>query len=60
MRLKACGIDLDAVMDVVCADVGVETAESSGPSRRQQIREARTLVSYLIVRELMISGTDVV
>jgi hypothetical protein len=60
MRLKACGIDLDAVMDVVCADVGVDTAESSGPSRRQQICEARALVSYLTGRDLMISGTDVV
>jgi len=59
MRLKASCIDLDAVMDVVSAHFGVDTAELSGPSRRQQICQARALVSYLAVRELMISGADV-
>ena len=59
MRLKASGIDLDVVMDVVCAHLGVNTAELSGPSRRQQICQARALISYLAVRELRISGADV-
>ncbi len=34
-------------------------AELSGPSRRQQISQARALISYLAVRELRISGADV-
>jgi chromosomal replication initiation ATPase DnaA len=38
---------------------GVNTAELSGPSRRQQICQARALISYLAVRELRISGADV-
>jgi chromosomal replication initiation ATPase DnaA len=59
MRLKASGIDLDAVLDAVSAHFGVDTAELSGSSRRQQICQARALVSYLAVRELMISGADV-
>ena len=49
MRLKASGIDLDVVMDVVSAHLGVNTAELSGPSRRQQICQARALISYLAV-----------
>ena len=59
MRLKACGIDLDGVMDVVSAHLGVNTAELSGPSRRQPICQARALISYIAVRELRISGADV-
>ena len=59
MRLKASGIDLDGVMDVVSAHLGVNTAELSSPSRRQQICQARALISYLAVRELRISGADV-
>ena len=59
MRLKACGIDLEVVMDVVCAHLGIEPAEVSGPSRKQQICQARALISYLAVRELRISGADV-
>ena len=59
MRLKACGIDLDTVVDVVSAHFGVDTTELSGSSRRQQICQARALVSYLAVRELLISGADV-
>jgi chromosomal replication initiation ATPase DnaA len=47
-------------MDAVSANFGVDTAELSGSSRRQQICQARALVSYLAVRELMISGADVV
>ncbi len=45
MRLKASGIDLEVVMDVVCAHLGVNTAELSGPSRRQQICQALALIS---------------
>jgi len=60
IRQKASGIDLDGVMDVVSAHLGVNTAELSGPSRRQQICQARALISYLAVRELRISGADVV
>ena len=59
MRLKASGIDLDVVMDVVSAHLGVNTAELSSSSRRQQICQARALISYLAVRELRISGADV-
>ncbi len=59
MRLKASGIDLEVVMDVVCAHLGVNTAELSGPSRRQQICQARALISYLAVQKLRISGADV-
>ncbi len=59
MRLKASGIGLDVVMDVVSAHLGVSTAELSGLSRRQQISQARALISYLAVRELRISGADV-
>jgi hypothetical protein len=59
MRLKASGIDLEVVMDVVSAHLGVNTAELSGPSRRQQICQARALISYLAVQELRISGADV-
>jgi hypothetical protein len=57
MRLKASGIDLEVVMDVVCAHLGVNTAELSGPSRRQQICQARALISYLAVGELRIFGS---
>jgi chromosomal replication initiation ATPase DnaA len=59
MRLEASGIDFDGVMDVVTAHLGVNTAELSGPSRRQQICQARALISYLAVRGLRISGADV-
>jgi len=59
MRLKASGIDLEVVMDVVSAHLGVNTAELSGPSRRQQICQARALISYLAVQELRISGANV-
>jgi putative transposase len=44
MRLKACGIDLEVVMDVVSAHLGVYTAELTGPSHRQQISQACTRV----------------
>ena len=59
MRLKASGIDLDIVIDVVSAYLGLDPVELSGPSRRQQISQARALISYLAVRELRISGADV-
>lgn len=59
MRLETSGIDLDGVMDVVSAHLGVNTADLSGPSRRRQICQARALISYLAVRELRISGADV-
>ena len=59
MRLKASGIDLDVVMDVVSAHLGVNTAELSSPSRRQQICQARALISDLAVQELRVSGADV-
>ena len=59
MRLEASGIDLDGVMGVVSVHLGVNTADLSGPSRRQQICQARALISYLAVRELRISGADV-
>jgi hypothetical protein len=59
MRLKASGIDLDVVMNVVSAHFKLEPAELSGPSRRQQISQARALISYLAVQELRISGADV-
>ena len=36
MRLKASGIDLDVVMEVVSAHHGVDTAELTRLSRRQQ------------------------
>ena len=35
MRLKASGIDLGVVLDVVSAHLGLDPAELSGPSRRQ-------------------------
>jgi len=38
--------DTAVVMDVVCAHLGVNPAELSGPSRRQQICQARALISY--------------
>jgi chromosomal replication initiation ATPase DnaA len=60
MRLKAWGIDLEVVPAVVSAHLGLERAELSGPARRQQISQARALISYLAVRELRISGADVV
>ncbi len=47
-------------MDVVSAHLGVNRAKLSGPSRRQQICQARALISYLAVRELRISGAEVV
>ncbi len=59
MRLKASGIDLEVVMDVVSAHLGVNKGELSGPSRRKQICQARALISYLAVQELRISGADV-
>ena len=59
MRLKASGIDLDAVMDVVSAHFGVEPVELSCPYRRKQISQARALISYLAVRKLRMSGADV-
>ena len=59
MKLKACGIDLDVLIDVVCADLGVDPAELSSPSRQQQICQARALISYLAIRELRISGAEV-
>ena len=59
MRLKACGIDLSVVVNIVSAHLGVNTAELSGPSRSRQICQARALISDLAVRELRISGADV-
>jgi chromosomal replication initiation ATPase DnaA len=59
MRLKASGIDLEVVPAVVSAHLGLERAELSGPARRQQISQARGLISYLAVRELRISEADV-
>ena len=59
VRMNASGINLDVVMDVICANLGVNTAELSGPSRLQQLCKARALISYLAVRELRISGADV-
>jgi chromosomal replication initiation ATPase DnaA len=38
---------------------GVNTAELSSHSRRQQLCQARALISYLAVGELRISGADV-
>ncbi len=51
MKLKASGIDLGVVLDVVSAHLGLERAELSGPSRRQQISQARALISYLAACE---------
>ena len=59
MRLKASGIDLEVVMDVVSTHLGVSTEELCGPSRRQPICQARALISYLAVQELKITGADV-
>jgi hypothetical protein len=59
MRLKASGIDLDLVMDVVATHLGVDKAELCGTSRRHEICRARALISYLAVRELRISGAEV-
>lgn len=58
MRLKASGIDLEIVMDVVSAQFGVSTEELCSPSRRQQICQARALISYLAVKEFRITGAD--
>ncbi len=49
----------DYVRQVDGVQFGVNTAELSGPSRRQQICQARALISYLAVPELRISGADV-
>ncbi len=59
MRLKASGIDLELVMDVVSAHLGVGTEELCGPSRRQPICQTRALISYLAVQEFRITGADV-
>jgi hypothetical protein len=40
-------------------NLGFNTAELSSPSRRQQICQARALISYLALRELRISGADI-
>ena len=59
MKLKASGIDLEVVMDVVCAQLKVNPTELSGFSRRQQICQARAPISYLAVRKLRIPGAGV-
>ena len=59
MRLKASGIHLETVLDVVSAHLGVVTEERYGPSRSQPICQARALISCLAVQELRITGADV-
>ena len=59
IKLKTAGIDLDAVIDAVCAHLDVTPEDLSGTSRRLPISHARSLVSYLAVRELRISGAAV-
>ncbi len=59
MRLKASGIDLDVVIDVVAKHLGVSTEELCGPSRGQPIIKARALISYLAAQEFRIAGADV-
>ena len=46
-------------MDVVSAHLGVRMEELCGPSRSQQICQARALISYLAAQEFRITGTDV-
>lgn len=58
MRLKACGIDLNVVIDLVCADLGVDPADLSNPFSQQKICQARFLLSCLALRDLRISGAD--
>jgi REP element-mobilizing transposase RayT len=59
MRLKTAGIDLEAVLNVVCARIGIRNEEISSPFRRRKICLARALISYLAVCEMQISGAEV-
>lgn len=59
IKLKAAGIDLNAVIDTVCAHFDIMPEDLSGYSRRLSICHARGLVSYLAVRELRMSGAAV-
>lgn len=59
MWLKASGIDLEAVMDVVNTHLHISLEELIGPGRKPPISRARALISYLAVWELEISGAAV-
>ena len=58
-KLKTAGIDLESVMDTVCVRFDVMPEDLSGPSRRMPICHARSIVSYVAVRELRMSGAAV-
>ena len=55
-KLKAAGIDLDAVIDTVCARLDVMPEDLSSPSRQMPISHARSIVSYVAVPELRMSA----
>jgi REP-associated tyrosine transposase len=59
IKFKAAGLDLDAVIDTVCAHFDIMPEDLSGSSRRLPICHARSLISYLAVRELRMSGAAV-
>ena len=59
VQLKASGIDLEFVVNMVSAHLEVGMEEVCGPSRRQQACQARALISYLAVQEFGIAGADV-
>jgi len=58
-KLKNAGIDLDAVIDTVCDRFDVMPEDLISPSRRMPICHARSLVSYVAVRELRMSGAAI-
>lgn len=58
-QMKASGIDLEDVIDVVSTHFGVSTEELSSPSREQPICQARALISHLAIYAFRITGADV-
>ena len=59
MGLRSVGVDLSGVICAVGRELGVEEKELTSSARRQEIANARALVSYIATRGLSISGSDV-
>lgn len=58
-RLKAVGPDLDGLIEKVAVYFKVDIEELKTASKERRISRARSILSYLAVRKLMISCADV-
>jgi len=59
LQLRSAGVDLSTVIEAVCRDLEVDEKELTSSSKRLKAAHARALVSYIAVRKLSISGSEV-